>query len=1045
MTHKQKSVKMQALRKKAESILDTQPEAIDTLNIHEVRKVIHELQVHRIELDLQNEELRHTQQVLEKTHSRYMGLFNHAPIGYVVLNGAGMIKQVNATFTQMVNREDFKLLGAPFKDLLTTTDAAIFLARFKALTRKPGGKRIDLRFGNQEHILFYGRLEAVSNFETFIDEGDHINELLVTISDVTQEKDAIKALELERDKAQHYFNIAAAIQIVLNRDGSIAQINQAGCNLLGQDKEFIIGRNWFDHYVDSKDCGQVKAVFNNIITGQIEPFEFYENIILTAAGEKRLISWHNALLRNPDGTIWAVLSSGEDVTNKRKAEASLKAIEWLLEKPHTDPYGAAFSYNELTQLNRSRLIQDSIGLTVLRDMLGGYLDLLGTFAAVFEKNGDYAYRMVANGWCRLLDFASRALCNTDNTATALSCGRWLCHEAGFKIAEKAMISQKPEDDQCYCGLYNYAVPILTDEQCIGAMVFCYGDPPSDELLLEKISRQFKVDLTQLRAAAEDYEHRPPFIIEIAKSRLIHSARLIAALVQSKCYQASLYQERESLKVTLRSIGDGVITTDITGRIVLINDVAERLTGWSQQQAQGKKLVEVFQIINEKSRKPCENPYEKVLSTRQIVELAKDTVLISRNGVERMIADSSAPIVRKDGKIIGMILVFRDITEQVALENELRQAQKMEAIGNLAGGIAHEFNNVLSIIIGNTELAIDDLEEYHPIRENLCEIKAAGGRAKEVVSQLLNFSRKMGIRRDPVNVGDIIKEALKLLKASIPANIQIEEKIPVPLDMIMADTTQLHQLLINLCNNAAQAIGDRGGGITIFAANVSLTDGPQTSLYGLKPGRYVKLSICDTGHGIPEHLLDRIFEPYFTTKDVGKGTGMGLAVVHGIIKAHKGAVDVESRPGEGTAFNIYFPSHATSQISKPSVTSLLPTGKEHILLVDDEPSLAAMEDMMLSRLGYEVTKVINPLDALKLFQANPLDFDLVISDMAMPEMMGDQLAQEIFKIRPGTPFILCTGYNEKITAQKATSFGIKEVLHKPIARKDLAKAVRRGLK
>ncbi len=1045
MTRKKEDVRFEALRRQAESLLDTQSETIDTPNLNEVRKVLHELQVHRIELDQQNKELRETQRVLEKAHSRYMGLFNQAPIGYAVLDIAGIIKQVNVTFTRMVKMDASKLLGTPFKNLLAAGDDAIFLARFKTLMRRPGGKRIDLRFVKGLNDSFYGRLEAMPCSDTVVDESDSAEELLVTISDVTQEMEAMTALARERDKAQSYFNVAAVIQLVLDQDGNVAQINEAGCRLLRAEKSSIIGKNWFDAYLPPEEGGTVKIVFKSLLAGEIEPVEFHENAILTADGQKRMISWHNAVLRDADGVISGILSSGEDVTAKRQAEASLKAIEWLLEKPAENLTGMiSFNFEELTQLNRSRLIQDSIRLGVLQDMVGGYLDLLGTSAAVFEKNGDYAFRMVASGWCCLLDSASRALCKTENTATALSCGKWLCHETSFKMAEKAMLSKVPQEGQSRCGMQNYAVPILSEGQSIGAMVFCYGEPPKNAVRVEKIGSQYKINPAELRTAAEGYEHRPRFIVEIAKSRLQNSARLIAALVQSKCYQASLAKERESLKVTLRSIGDGVITTDIEGRIVLVNKVAETLTGWSQDDAQGKKLADVFHIINEKSRKPCENPIKQVLHTRRIVELSKDTVLVSRNGIERMIADSGAPIVQKDGDIIGVVLVFRDITNQITLENELRQAQKMEAIGNLAGGIAHEFNNVLSIIIGNTELAIDDLEPGHTVRENLREIKAAGGRAKEVVGQLLNFSRKMGIRRDPVNLGEVVAESLKLLKASLPANIKIEKQVSVDLDSVMADTTQLHQLLINLCNNAAHAMAPAGGVITISLTNANWKTAIQSPPHGLTAGRYVKLSVYDTGHGIPKNLIDRIFDPYFTTKKVGEGTGMGLAVVHGIVKAHKGSVFVTSEPEQGTLFDIYFPSQKKRRKSQPRTVSEIPTGKERILLVDDEPSLAAMGDKMLTRLGYEVTKVLDPLDALRLFQAEPHAFDLVISDMAMPGMMGDQLAQQILNIRPGTPFILCTGYNERLTHRKAADLGIKEVLHKPVTRKDLAKAVRRGL-
>ena len=660
----------------AESITDPQPETIDTLDLDEVRKVLHDLQAHRTELDLQNEELRKTQRVLEKTNRRYKKIFDQTPIGYVVLDDAGISRQVNKTFTRMIRQKASTVLGAPFASLLAAGDDKIFLTWFTALMQRSGGNRVDLRFGNGRDIIFYGRLETVSCYDPVMDEPDSAGELLVTIRDVTRERNAVTALAGERDKAQRYFNVTAAIQLVLNQDGSVARINEAGCRVLKSEKSSIIGKNWFDYYVPVEERRAVKIVFKSLLAGEIEPVEFYENNILTANGQKRLISWHNAVIRDAGGAISKVLSSGEDVTAKRQAEKSLKAIERLLEKSDAPSGKASFSYDELTRLNRCRMIQDSIGFEGLRKMVGGYLNLLGTTAAVFERSGDYAYRGIADKeWCRLLDSASRSLCRADNTATALSCGRWLCHESGFKIAEKAMLSQKPEEGQCHCGIRNYAVPIIMEEQCVGAVTFSYGNPPTDYHHLKKISTQFNVSVSELRAAAEDYENHPAFIAEIAKSHLQNTARLIAALVQSRYYQAALNKERESLNVTLRSIGDGVITTDVKGRVIRINHAAEALTGWSQQEAQGKKLTEVFHILEKKSRKPSENPFERVLKSRRIIESSKNSILISRDGSERKITHSSAPIVQEEEDIIGVVLVFRDITDQITLENELRQAQK----------------------------------------------------------------------------------------------------------------------------------------------------------------------------------------------------------------------------------------------------------------------------------------------------------------------------------------------------------------------------------
>jgi CheY-like chemotaxis protein len=369
---------------------------------------------------------------------------------------------------------------------------------------------------------------------------------------------------------------------------------------------------------------------------------------------------------------------------------------------------------------------------------------------------------------------------------------------------------------------------------------------------------------------------------------------------------------------------------------------------------------------------------------------------------------------------------------------------MEAVGNLAGGIAHEFNNMLSIIIGNTELALNEIEKRHPLHQNLSEIKSAGLRARDVVKQLLNFSRKVDTYMEPIDIRLIVKETLKLLKATIPSNIEIQAFLPDELDAVMADSTQIHQLLINLCNNASQAMSDEGGTLKIELSNVTFDYEKASKLRGLAPGAYVRLGISDTGSGIPQELLDKIFDPYFTTKDVGKGTGMGLAVVHGIVKTHNGSIFVDSEHRKGTVFHVYFPSStkAVSEVTKRDEG--IPTGKEKIIFVDDELSIVDLYRSMLERLGYSVISETDPLLVVERFQSNPLDYDLVISDMTMPNLTGDRLAEKLIKIRPDIPIIVCTGFSEKMSPEKAREIGIREVLMKPVGMKDLGNLIRKLL-
>jgi len=405
---------------------------------------------------------------------------------------------------------------------------------------------------------------------------------------------------------------------------------------------------------------------------------------------------------------------------------------------------------------------------------------------------------------------------------------------------------------------------------------------------------------------------------------------------------------------------------------------------------------------------------------------------------------AVPVVDESGTVVSVVEVARDVTEQSDLESRLRQAQKMEAVGTLAGGVAHEFNNVLAIILGNAELALLRAPEESATRKYLEAVRGAGLRGRDVIRQLLSFSRKTEPKRGVIDVGLITKESMKFLRASIPANIEIRAVIPEKLYPINADSTQIHQVLINLCTNAVHAMEKEGGLLEIRLADVEVHTTLRMLFDHLEPGNYLCLSVSDTGHGIaPEHF-GRIFEPFFTTKEVGKGSGMGLAVVHGIMRSHSGGITVESRIGQGTTLSVYFPADEAATCPELQEESALPGGTETVLLVDDEEDLVLMVRDVLLGLGYSVHAVTSSLEALELFRREPARHDVVITDMAMPRMMGDTLAEEIMRIRPDIPIILCTGFSERIDEERANRMGIQALMQKPLAMRDLATTLRRLL-
>ncbi|MGD9210222.1 MAG: DUF3365 domain-containing protein [Desulfobacteraceae bacterium] len=406
--------------------------------------------------------------------------------------------------------------------------------------------------------------------------------------------------------------------------------------------------------------------------------------------------------------------------------------------------------------------------------------------------------------------------------------------------------------------------------------------------------------------------------------------------------------------------------------------------------------------------------------------------------------SSSPILHRDGTISKMT-IYTDISQIKQAEAQLRQAQKLEALGNLAGGIAHDFNNILSPIIGLSEMLIADLPADSYERENAVDILKSAKRASDLVQQILSFSRQTEPKRVPLRIQQILKEVFKLMRSTIPVNISIDQSIQTECGQVLANPIQVHQIAMNLITNAYHAVEENGGGIFVSLKETTIAETVPADL-SLKPGRYAMMSVADTGCGIDPAILDKIFEPYFTTKTLGKGTGLGLAVVYGIVKDHGGNIRVKSRPGKGTSFDILLPiidseDETDSEVKK---ATLLPVGNEHILLVDDEKSILKIERVILQRLGYQVTISNSSTEALAIFKAQPDAFDLVITDMTMPDMTGDQLTRAMLEIRPDLSIIICTGFSEKIDPRKADAIGIKGFLMKPIIKAKMAKMVRKIL-
>ncbi|SPF35279.1 putative Histidine kinase [Syntrophobacter sp. SbD1] len=838
--------------------------------------------------------------------------------------------------------------------------------------------------------------------------------------DITERKLAEENLK-ERDEflTAVVENIPDMIFVKDAKELRFVRFNRAAEDLLGYSRDNMIGKT--DHDIFPKDIADFFTRNDREVLGKKTLKDIPEETISTRLNGTRILHTKKIpILSKKKGEPKYLLGISEDITERKQMEEAIKKRLIALTRPLDSN---EIEFEELFDIEEIQKLQDQFAnatgvASIITNVDGTPITKPSSFCRLCETIIRRTEKGLRN--CYYSDSVI-GRCNPEGPIIqpCLSGGLW---DAGASITVGGrhvanwLIGQVRDETQDEDQMREYARAIGIDEE---TFIDAFREVPSmSKDQFEKIAQALFTLAGQLSSMA--YQN-------------VQQARFITERKQAE-------EELVRLATAIEHAGEGIIILDTNFNIQYANPAFKRITGYEGNQIVGRHAS----IL--KSGKHEESLYQNLRETLKrgegwsgrFINKKKDGILYHADVTASAIRDNS-------GAIINYVSIHRDITKEVELEKELRQAQKMEAIGNFSGGIAHDFNNILAAIMGFTELSLSKVPEGSPVRSNLEQVLKATMRASGVVRQILAFSRQSEQERKPMALAPVIQEVLKLMRSTLPTTIRINQELTTGSeeDVVLADPTQIHQVLMNLCSNAAHAMRAKGGILSVELSKITdLSTAPVHP--DLTDGQYVCLTVSDTGHGMEAAVLDRIFDPYFTTKGPGEGTGLGLSVVQGIVKSHGGVITARSEPGKGTSFYILLPSFNKNVELEIAAIEPIPTGTERILLVDDEEGLAELGEGILESLGYTVTAKTSSFDALEIFQAQPHAFDLVITDMTMPDLTGTELAEMLLGIRSDLPIILCTGFTDLTSEKQAQDAGIREFIMKPYDIRTLAKAIRKAL-
>jgi two-component system cell cycle sensor histidine kinase/response regulator CckA len=829
------------------------------------------------------------------------------------------------------------------------------------------------------------------NADPLLDATGRVTQIIIVFMDITERRAYEEALRREKHRAQAYLDVAGTLFVALNRDGEITLLNKTACRLLGCRESDVLGRNWFDTFLPVEQRHQIKVLFAKLIAGQVAPVEYVENLVVTANGERRLIAWHNTVLRDGTGAVTASVSSGEDITDRRRDEERIRHLNAVLL--------AIRNINQLIawEKDRDRLLQGVCdNLVRTRGYASAWaiiLDAAGVPTRSAEAGVGEGFLAVAECVRRGAppECARRAL-ELEDVVTILdrreTCGD--CPLVDNATDSAGMITRLSYGGKVY-GVLTVSIP---------ARLAADGE---EQVLFGELAADIAFALHGIDVE-EDHE------------------RVVAAL------RASEQEHREIFE----SVADALLIFDEESKIVEANPAACEMYGYDHKELIGRTGRD---IIHPAHLRVLEQ-YERCLATGE--RFVIEAVDVRKDGSAFNVEVRGATVQFRGRR--HLLSAARDISDRKRanaarqrLEAKMQQAQKLESLGVLAGGVAHDFNNLLTGILGNASLILMDLPHGSPARHGLEQIETASKRAADLTNQMLAYSGKGRFVVEPINLSRLVEETADLFRSAISKKVALRCDLPEALPAIRADATQVRQVVMNLITNASDAIGDRSGLITVRTGVMTVDWEYLGTTYlddALPEGDYVYVEVGDTGCGMDEATKAKIFDPFFTTKFTGRG--LGLAAVLGIVRGHQGAIKVYSEIGRGTTFRVLFPSSDQPAAEVDRAADAEPAWRGHgtILVIDDEETVRAVASRVLEQIGFTVHAARNGRQGLELLTRHADDVVLALLDLTMPDMNGQEAFHELRRIRPDVRVILSSGYTEQDATAQFAGEGLAGFIQKP---------------